>query len=341
MNQEDIEKKEYKLFSLRSICRLGLIIFVGLSIYLFISTIILLLLTKPNKEVVVPHVIGKEFVGIYNSLTRKGLKPDVKFLDVFDLDNGIILNQHPESGSIVPEGSKLNLVVSRSKIYITVPNLTGLKLPFAINKLKNLHANNRSFALGTGVISYIPSEKIKESVVIDHSPGADEEVAPDRKINLLVSTGKIDQGMRMPKVTGQSIDLCFDLLHAKGLTVIENLVVTDQKWRSGIVQSQKPDRGKEIKKGSIVRLKVYYYSIKEHPYTSYERIRYTIPSDDERGLYEVHIEDSRPKRIRYSRKRKPEDIIDLIFKRRGNAKVSITKNRKVLEVIGIDVDEFN
>ncbi len=340
VNNENDKKKD-KLFSFKSICRLSLFIFIGLSIYLLVSTIILLFLAKPNKEAVVPHVVGKEFIGVYDSLTRKGLRPEIKFLDVYDLDNGIVLNQHPESGSIVPDGSKINLVISRSSNKIMVPNLIGLKLPFAVNKLKNLHGGDRSYSLGIGAISYIPSDKIKESMIIDHSPSADEEVSPERKINILVSAGKIEQEMRMPRLKGQSIDLCYNLLLAKGLTVIEKIVITDKKWRSGTIQSHKPDRGEEIWRGKVVRLKVNYYPIKEHPYTSYERVRYTIPSDEESGLYEVHIEDSKPRRIRYYRRRKPEDKIDFIFNRKGNAKVSISRNKKIIEVIGIDVDEFD
>ena len=146
--------------------------------------------------------------------------------------------------------------------------------------------------------------------------------------------------MRMPNVTNQSIDLCFDLLLAKGLSIAEEIVITDKKWRSGIIQSQKPQRGEEIKKGRVAKLKVNYYPLMEHPYTSYERVTYTIPSDEKRGLYEVYIEDSKSKRIRFSKIMKPDWKIDFIFKRKGKARVSITRDKEVLEVIKIDVDEY-
>ncbi|MCU0822626.1 MAG: PASTA domain-containing protein, partial [Spirochaetes bacterium] len=129
-NNPDCEKEhgnnaEYNIFTLKNITRLSIIIFIGLSLYLFISTIVIIFLTKPNKETTVPLVTGKQFISVYNSIVRKGLKPEIKFLDVIDIDNGMILNQYPESGSIVPEGSKLTVTVSRSKAYVSVPNLIG------------------------------------------------------------------------------------------------------------------------------------------------------------------------------------------------------------------------
>lgn len=339
--KEQVNNDEYNIFTLRNITRLSIIIFIGLSVYLFISTIVIIFLTKPNKETTIPNVLGKQFISVYNSIVRKGLRPEIKFLDLTDMENGMILNQYPESGNIVPEGSKLTLTVSRSKTYVAVPNLIGLKLPFAINKMKNLHANNRSLSLNAGNISYIPSDKVLESVVIDHSPSADEVVTPEVKVNLLVSAGKISKDMKMPDVTGQSIDLCFDLLLSKGLYIIEEIVITDQKWKSGIIQSQKPDANDEISKGKTINLKINYFPFEKHPYTSYERITYTIPSDEKPGLFEAYIEDNASNRAVFSRKMKPNMKIDFIFKRKGDADVIITSNKEEIDSISIDADEYD
>ena len=320
--------------------RFALILFIGVSVYFFVSTIVLISLTKSEKEVVVPGIVGKSFIEVYNSLVRKGLKPEIKFYNVYDIDGGIILNQHPEAGTVVPEGGDLKLVVSRGKVYIPVPNLVGAKLPFAINKLKSLHMNNMSYSLSTGVISYISSD-VSDNTVIDHSPGPGEEVSPDKRINLLVSAGNIKPEMKMPGVNGQYIDLCFDLFLARGLSVYEEVVHTETKWKSGLIQSQKPAHGAALKKGNSVRVKVLHYPFKEHSYISYERVGYTIPADRKQGIYEAYIEDSRLKRIRFRRRMKPGRKIDFVFKRTGNARISIVHDREVVEVITINVDEFD
>jgi serine/threonine-protein kinase len=281
--------------------RFALILFIGLSLYLFVSSIILVFLTKPDKEVMVPNVVGKRFEDIYNSLVRKGLYPEIKPYIVYDMDDGIILNQYPETGKIVFEGEKIKLVVSRSKVYLPVPNLIGSKLPFAVNKLKNLHYNDRSYTIGTGVISYIPSDKIAESVVIEQNPGAGEEISPDRKVSLLVSSGKVGGEMKMPDLQGQSIDIAFDLLLSKGLSVLEEIVVSEAASKSGEIESQTPKAGEEIQTGMLVKLKVNYFPQKEKPFTSFERVTYSIPSDEKEGIFEAYIDDSGSKRIRFSR----------------------------------------
>ena len=321
--------------------RLALILFIGLSLYLFVSSIILLFLTKPDKEVTVPYVVGKRFEDVYNGLIRKGLIPEIKPFDVYDMDDGIILNQYPENGRIVYEGEKIKLVVSKSKVFLPVPDVVGTKLPFAVNKLKNIHYNDRSYSVGTGVISYIPSDKAAESIVIGQNPERDEEISPGQRVNLLVSTGKVGTDMTMPDLQGQSIDLCFELLISKGLSVSEDIVLTDSSVKSGIVVSQDPVAGESVQPGRNVKLKIYYFPQREKPYIGYERVTYTIPSDEKEGLFEAYIDDASSKRIRYSRKMKSGWKMDFVFKRKGEAKVNITNNKQVIETIDIEPDDFN
>jgi beta-lactam-binding protein with PASTA domain len=336
-----IDKKEQRKRMLRLTGRLALILFIGLSLYLFISSIILVSLTKSDKEITVPHVVGKRFEDVYNSLVRKGLIPELKPYEVYDMDDGIILNQYPENGRIVFEGEKIKLVISRSKVFLPVPNLVGSKLPFAVNKLKNLHYNDRSYTIGTGIISYIPSDKITESVVIQQNPEGGEEISPDRKVNLLVSSGKVEGEMKMPELQGQSIDIGFDILLAKGVYVLEEIVITDSLSKMGIIESQIPKAGEAIQTGILVKLKVNYYPQKEKPYTSYERVNYAIPSDEKEGIFEAYIDDNSSKRIRFSRKMKAGGKIDFLFKRKGEARISITNNKQVVETMNIEPDEFN
>lgn len=324
----------------KTIGRIAIIFFVGISIYFLVSTLVLIFLTKPEKEVKIPHVIGKQFVVVYNSLSRMGLNPEISFYDVYDIDNGIILNQYPESGSIVSEGDTIKLVVSRSILYVDVPNLVGIELPLAINKLKNLHVYNRTISLGAGIISYIPSERSADNIVIEQSPKAGEKITPDRKINLLVSAGKLDADDSMPDVVGQSIDLCYDLLIAKGLTVIEDIVDISRREGSGMVIAQKPLKGSRIKKGDVAKLRIGFFASREHPYMGYEKIEYSIARGAKNGLYEAYIEDQSPKRLRFSRAMKPGDTVRFVFHRQGNAKVSILCDKRLIKVIGINVDEF-
>lgn len=337
MKKNDSSREEkFKYWG--QIGRIAVIFVIGFSLFLVISTIILIFLTKPEREVVVPDVEGKQFIEVYNSLIRKNIKPDIKFRDIADIDDGTVLSQYPKKGKVVPANSRIKLTVSRSQYIIEVPNLVGKELPLAMNNLKNIHRHEKTLSLGSGVISYIPSKTIADNIVIDQSPRAGEKIKPERKINLLVSSGKSAPDALMPGVTGQSIELCYDLLRAKGLTVVQEIIPTVDITASGQIISQAPAAGAAIAKGDTCTLRINWYPLDKHPYAAYEKVEYEISDDEPAGLYEAYIEDGHSKRIRYAKKAGPKDKIIFVFRREGNAVITFRRDKKRLDDMDIDVD---
>lgn len=337
-NTEKQQTEEVKLTYFKPLLKLTLIFFLGFSLYLFVSSLMLVFLTKSSMEVKVPSVVGRKYVDVNNSLVRKGLKPDIKFVDVYDLDDGIVLTQNPESGSILTENSTLRLTVSRSRFYIEVPSLVGSEYPIAVNKLRNLHFLDKAVSISTGVVSYIPSESTAENIVIAHSPPAGTKITPDVKVNLLVSSGSSGVDNKMPDVTGQSIDLCFKLLLAKGLSVQQEIVKTGDMQKSGIIASQSIPAGRTLTEGAGVKIGVYWYDVKDSHYSAYEFVEYTIPASGGAGLYEALIEDNASKRIVFSAPMKGGEKIKFVFRRVGNARVFINMDKKNIGVISLNVD---
>lgn len=329
------KKPQMSIFGSRS--RIALIFLAALTFFSLISFMILVIRTSPAKEVRVPDVVGKKFIDVYNILSRKDMRPSVTFKDVADMDDGIVLSQHPESNTIVKNDTKIRLTVSRSSFYVETPNLVGLAYPIALNKMKNLQYQGRPVSIKKGVISYIPSTKTQENIVIGQSPSAGERITPDRKINLLVSAGDVKEDNRMPDITSQSVDLVYDLLQSKGLVVRQTIIKTGKKQETGIIKGQVPAAGTAVNKGTSVALTVAWYPLDDHPYDAYERVQFKVPSDGKRGLYEAFIQDSTSKRLRFSSKAGPGSTIDFIFKRKGNARVEILVDREPFKVMKIDV----
>ncbi len=317
-----------------------LALFVGFSLYLLISAIVVVVLTRPEKQVRVPNVVGRQFIDVYNSISRKGLRPEIRFYDVYDIDNGLVLEQYPESGNIVSDGSTVRLLVSRSSLKMEAPNLVGIELPFALNKLKNLHVHDKTITINPGVISYLPSDKTAGNIIIAQDPEPGERITPERKINLLVSTGKTGVDAKMPDCRGQSINLAYDLLMAHNVEISEEIVTTGLQDKSGIIASQSPRPGTAISKGQAVKVKVLYYPLKNHPYRAFEKIDYTIPSDEEEGLFEAYVEDNQSKRLRFSRTMKPGSVISFVFHRTGNSRVTLLRDKKQVKVFTVNVEEF-
>jgi beta-lactam-binding protein with PASTA domain len=337
MKKIDISLEE-KLKYFRPIGRIAVIYFIGFSLFLLMSTIMLIILTRPEREVVVPGVEGKQFIEIYSSLTRKGILPEIKFKDIADIDDGVVLSQYPKMGTVMPEGRRLKLLISRSKYYLEVPNLIGKELNLALNNLRNLHSSNKKISIGTGVISYIPSESISDNIVVDQSPRPGEKITPERKVNLLVSAGRQTADSVMPDVTGQSIELCFDLIRAKGITLIQEIIATDDATKSGLIAAQTPPKGAADLKGGSATVKVYWYRLEKHPYIAYEKVEYQISADEKPGLYEALVEDIHTKRIRFSQRSGPGKKIQFVFRRVGDAKISFLLDKKRIDSMSIDVD---
>jgi serine/threonine-protein kinase len=332
------KKDDIKYYYFKSIGRIALIFFLGFSLYLFISTIMLIFLTKPSKEVKTPDLVGKKYMDVHNNIVRSGLRPELKFKDVFDLDEGMVLAQHPEPGEIISEGNPVKITLSRSAFYIDTPSVVGMELPMALNKVKSLHYRERSVSIVKGVISYIPSDKNAENIVIGQSPRAGEKITPDRKINLLVSSGKSQPDANMPDVTGQSLELCYDLLLSKGVSVHEEISSTGDLAKSGTVTDQNPAKGSKLEKGSTVKLNVAHYQLTDKLYIGYETVEYKIPESEKTGLYEAYIDDNSSRRTRFSAIMKPGQIIKFMFQRVGNARVSIVCDKKPVKILSIKVD---
>lgn len=332
------EMPEFTYF--KPIKRLALIFFLAFMLFVFFATLILILLSKETAELKIPELLGKRYVEISNNLQNRGFRVELKFADVYDIEDGVVLKQYPESGRIVEDGSKITLTISRSKFFVNVPNLTGSQLPIAINKLNNLHYKDKSVSISTGVISYISSEKTAANVVIDQSPKAGEKITPDVKVNILVSSGPGATNRIMPDVVGQSVELCYDLLLAQGIVIKEQVVKVGDINQSGLVISQSIPKDTPLKEGDVVTLTVNYYSLTEHPYVAYEYVEYEIPSGEDEGLFEAYIEDNHSKRIRYSARAKSKEKMDFVFQRVGNARIYINKDKKNIGIVKIKVDEF-
>jgi serine/threonine-protein kinase len=341
LNKSDVKQQwgRFKIFCSDN-RKIFILLLVYFTLFLVISTLILMILTKREGEVKVPDVTGKKFTSVYGLISRKQLNPILRFYDTFDVEDGVILAQYPEAGSVVSENDRIRLTISRNTLSIDVPSLVGKELSIAKNMLKNLHIGERTVSLGLGVISYIPSDKTAGNIVLDQSPKPGEKVTPEQKVNILVSAGAVGPEMKMPDIAGQSIDLCFSLLLAKGVLVDQEVVVAQRTEDSGRIISQEPAKDAPLVQGQTVKLKVAYYPKDLHFYNGYEKVVYQISEDDKEGLVEAYIEDYNPKRIAYSSRLKPKQTMQFVFQRTGNARVSIVRNKKVLKVIRIDVEDF-
>jgi hypothetical protein len=142
----------------------------------------------------------------------------------------------------------------------------------------------------------------------------------------------------MPDVTGQSIELCYDLLRAMGLVIRQEVVATADPAASGTVSAQTPEKGSIIAKGQACTLRVFLQPLDKNPYGAYEKVAYIIPASAPKGRYEAQVEDRAGRRIRFEGMAGPGGAVTFVFRRAGNAVVTILCDKKPVDTMEIDVD---
>ncbi|SHH84901.1 serine/threonine protein kinase [Caloranaerobacter azorensis DSM 13643] len=141
--------------------------------------------SKGEKLVKVPDLLNKYSSDIEVALSRVGLEQGKivhQFSDIYP--EGIIISQEPEPLSMVPEGTKVNFVISQGpKInYVIMPNLIGLNLE---NAKKEIISNG--FVLGE--VKYELNNDVPKNLVTWQSYPAGAEVEENTTIDLIVSSG--------------------------------------------------------------------------------------------------------------------------------------------------------
>ena len=95
---------------------------------------------------------------------------------------GEVIRQNPESGTKVPEGTKVTIVVSQGKESVTVPDLKNHTEEEARKALE-------SVGLQVGTVSTDYSDTVEEGRVIDQSEIAGKSVYSGTTVNIVVSLG--------------------------------------------------------------------------------------------------------------------------------------------------------
>ena len=203
-----------------------------------------LVLSLGPPPVDVPNLVGKEFAQAKELLRGANLKVGEvarAYNESFEVDR--VIRQSVRGGSQAPQGSEVNLVVSRGPAPKPVPDVVGLAAERATERLED-----------AGFVVSADSEysrKVDEGKVISQRPRSGNELQPGSTVSIVVSLGPPE--FPMPNVVGMGRDAAVAELRALGLLVDVAIVPGHD---GGQVVFQEPSAGTIVEVGDTVSIYV-------------------------------------------------------------------------------------
>ena len=155
----------------------------------------------------------------------------------------------PEQGEELPVDTEIILTVSSGAPLVAVPDVTDMTRRQATDAL-------REAGLRVGEVNREDSDEVREGRVISTDPPAEEEVAEDTQVDLLISRGS--GTATVPDVVGLSQSDAEQELNdaCEPQPCFDVTTTTDfsDDVDEGLVASQTPEGGQDAEKGTRVRL---------------------------------------------------------------------------------------
>lgn len=164
---------------------------------------------------------------------------------------GSVVSQSPASGTGVPAGSAVNLVVSTGPapapgpVMVTVPSVVNLTQAAATTAITGA-------GLVVGTVSQQVSTSVAAGSVISQSPGPGTSLATASAVSLVVSTGPV----LVPNVVNLAQAAATTAITGAGLVVGTVSQQSSSTVASGSVISQSPAGGAGVGPGSLVSMVV-------------------------------------------------------------------------------------
>ena len=158
---------------------------------------------------------------------------------------GKVISQGPASGSSLPEGSLVNLVISSGPQMVAVPKVEELIQDAASTAITGAK-------LKVGTLTQQTSNTLATGKVISQSPASGSSVPEDSRVNLVISSGP--QMVTVPNVEELTQDAASTAITGAKLKVGTLTQQTSNTLATGKVISQDPASRSSMAEGSPVNL---------------------------------------------------------------------------------------
>jgi eukaryotic-like serine/threonine-protein kinase len=201
-----------------------------------------LVLSLGPPPVDVPNVVGEPFEKARDQMRKAKLEVgEVDRAYHESVDEGSVIRQSRRGGSQAPQGSEVDLVVSRGPAPRPIPDAVGLAEDRATERLQDAGF----LVSSTGEYS----RKVEEGRVISQSPASGSQLQPGSTVSIVVSLGPPE--FPMPNVVGMAQDAAVGRLRDLGL-IVEVTIVPGES--GSLVIFQRPATGTTVEVGDTVEI---------------------------------------------------------------------------------------
>lgn len=280
-----------------------------------------------NTTVDVPNVVGKQVSVAKNMLEDKHLRVSTSEVTNTDIPAGQVISQTPGAGEKVKEQRTIHLVVSKGVGDITVPDLSGLSLEQARQRLKDI-------GLVVGKITQQSMDGKPDNVIIAQTPSGDSKVAKGTTVDVVVNKAKVKK-VKMPDLIGMTLKDARDVLASHNLGI--NQIVGSMEEKS-VVTNQSTKSGDEIDEGTAINLTTEFKEEKkkdESKQSSSNRTKgtvdVTVPSGSKKQELRIVVKDDEGSTVIYDDVNKPGDRIVKNVSGVGNVRIEVYLNGALVQ----------
>lgn len=269
-----------------------------------------------STEIPVPNVVGMPYEKAESELKALDLKVTSDEVVSDTVPVGQVISQSPSAGTRVKEKRIIHLTISKGGQVLLVPDLKGLTLDQAKNRLEKL-----GLSLGSVKNGNDPSEP--SDIIISQTPDSGGKTSPGAQINIIVN---LKQTSLVPNVVGMPLAEA-RLALAKQKIGIETIKVEGdvQHNDSAVVISQNPAAGEE---GSMVTLTI---GKKEEKKNKKGTVNITIPDGGGARHVEIYVTDDEGKKTIFNSSAKPGSTINKDVSGTGHVRVQVLIDGSVVQ----------
>ena len=280
-----------------------------------------------NTTVDVPNVVGKQVSVAKNILEDKHLRVSTSEVTNTDVPAGQVISQSPGAGEKVKEQRTIHLVVSKGVGDITVPDLSGMTVEQARQRLKDL-------GLVVGKITQGSIEGKPDNTIVAQSPSGDSKVSKGTTVDLVVNKPQTKK-VKMPDVIGMTLKDARQVLGSNNIGVNQISGSVDEK---AIVTEQSVKAGEEVNEGSSLNLATELKDSKkkeDSKQSSSNRTKgtvdVTVPSGSKNQELKIVVKDDEGSTVIYDDTNKPGDRIVKNVSGVGNVRIEVYLNGALVQ----------